>query len=82
MVYMPTEKLLVEADAYTPPPSAAASATAASPGPVVPQGPVVNPTTRNLFENIRRLKLDVGPIAALHGARLATMDDLLEVSGR
>jgi glyoxylase-like metal-dependent hydrolase (beta-lactamase superfamily II) len=84
MVYLPTESLLVEADAYTPPPPAPAAASAAptSPPAVVPQGPVVNPTTRNLYENIRRLKLDVERIAALHGARLATMADLVEVSGR
>jgi glyoxylase-like metal-dependent hydrolase (beta-lactamase superfamily II) len=84
MVYLPAEKLLVEADAYTPPPPppATASPPQAAPLAVAPQGPVVNPTTRNLYENIRRLKLDVERIAALHGTRLATMDDLAEVSGR
>jgi glyoxylase-like metal-dependent hydrolase (beta-lactamase superfamily II) len=84
MVYLPAEKLLIEADAYTPPPvtPTAAAAAPASPAAVAPQGPVVNPTTRNLYENIRRLKLDVERIAALHGPRLATMDDLADVSGR
>jgi hypothetical protein len=36
----------------------------------------------NLYENIRRLKLDVRQIAALHGSRLATMEDLLKATGR
>jgi glyoxylase-like metal-dependent hydrolase (beta-lactamase superfamily II) len=84
MVYLPAEKLLIEADAYTPPPPPppAASGAPPSPPPFAAQGPVVNPTTRNLYENIRRLKLDVERIAALHGPRLATLDDLAEVSGR
>jgi hypothetical protein len=42
----------------------------------------VNPTTLNLYDNIRRLKLDVGQIAALHGPRLATLDDLALAAGR
>jgi glyoxylase-like metal-dependent hydrolase (beta-lactamase superfamily II) len=79
MIYLPAQKLLIEADAYTPPPVPAASS---SPAAVAPQGPVVNPATRNLYENIRRLNLDVNQIAALHGPRLATMQDLAEVSGR
>jgi hypothetical protein len=49
---------------------------------VPPQGPPISPTTLNLYENIRRLKLDVRQIAALHGPRLATMDDLATASGR
>jgi glyoxylase-like metal-dependent hydrolase (beta-lactamase superfamily II) len=74
MVYLPAEKLLIEADAYTPPPAAP---------PVVPApAPPLSPTTINLYENIRRLKLDVSRIAALHGPRLATMDDLARAAGR
>jgi hypothetical protein len=98
MVYLPAEKLLIEADAYTPaalppanaaPAAAAATAPAAAPAggraggngrggapaaPVVPPPP--NPSTVNLYENIQRMKLDVAQIAALHGPRLATLDDL------
>ena len=98
MVYLPAEKLLIEADAYTPaaltPPPAAGAAAAAPPAaegagraggggngrggapatPPVPPPP--SPTTVNLYQNIERLKLDVAQIAALHGPRLATLDDL------
>jgi glyoxylase-like metal-dependent hydrolase (beta-lactamase superfamily II) len=70
MVYLPAEKILVEADAYTPGPAAPAP------------GSAVSPTTLNLHQNIQRLKLDVGRIAALHGPRLATIDDLARAAGR
>jgi glyoxylase-like metal-dependent hydrolase (beta-lactamase superfamily II) len=87
MVYLPADKILIEADAYTPaaaaPPPAPASspvATAAAAAPPPPQP--LNPTAVNLYENIRRLKLDVERIAALHGPRLATMDDLARAIGR
>ena len=43
--------------------------------------PVSNPTVINLYENIRRLKLEMSKIAALHGAGLA-MDDLTRAAGR
>jgi glyoxylase-like metal-dependent hydrolase (beta-lactamase superfamily II) len=89
MVYLPAEKILIEADAYTPPaiaPPAAVATAALAPAPVaappaVPE-PAISPTTLNLYENIRRLKLDVNQIAALHGPRLATMEDLARASGR
>jgi glyoxylase-like metal-dependent hydrolase (beta-lactamase superfamily II) len=69
MVYLPTEKVLVEGDAYTP-------AAANAPPPAAP-----NPFSVNLNDNIQRLKLDVRQIAALHGPRLATMADLQSVIG-
>ena len=86
MVYLPAEKILIEADAYTPaaeappaspPPSTTPAATAPPPPPQA-----VSPTAVNLYENIRRLKLDVERIAALHGPRLATMADLARAIGR
>jgi len=83
MVYLPAEKILIEADAYTPPPvppPATASTTPPAPPPF--PGPPISPTTLNLYDNIRRLKLDVVTIAALHGPRLATLDDLASASGR
>lgn len=64
MVYLPTEKILVEADAYTP---AAANA---------PPPAAANPFSVNLNESIQKLKLDVRQIAALHGPRVVTMVDL------
>jgi len=64
LVWLPAEKVLVEADAYTP---VAANAPVATPA---------NPYTVNLYQNIQRLGLDVGQIAALHGPRVATLADL------
>jgi glyoxylase-like metal-dependent hydrolase (beta-lactamase superfamily II) len=63
-VYLPKEKILTEADAYTP---AAADA---------PPATTVNPYSANLYDNIQKLKLDVDKIAALHGPRVATITDL------
>lgn len=81
LVYLPAEKIVIEADAYTPPLPAAPTTIAGSP-PTPFQGPPISPTTLNLYENIKRLKLDVRQIAALHGSRLATMEDLAAASGR
>ncbi len=56
MVYLPAQKILVEADAWTPtPPGAKPPAT-------------VNPLWINLGANLDRLKLDVQRFAPLHGA--------------
>jgi glyoxylase-like metal-dependent hydrolase (beta-lactamase superfamily II) len=68
-VYLPKEKLLIEADAYT-------SAAVNVPPPASP-----NPYSVNLFDNIRKLKLNVEKIAALHGPRVATLDDLRAAIG-
>jgi glyoxylase-like metal-dependent hydrolase (beta-lactamase superfamily II) len=64
LIYVPKAKLAIEADAYSPP---AADA---------PPPKTVNPYAVNLLENIEKLKLDVEKIAGLHGARVATLDDL------
>jgi glyoxylase-like metal-dependent hydrolase (beta-lactamase superfamily II) len=64
MVYLPKEGILVEADAYTPAAAGAPAPTAA------------NPFSVNLYDNIQKLKLNVKQIAALHGPRVTTMDDL------
>jgi glyoxylase-like metal-dependent hydrolase (beta-lactamase superfamily II) len=55
MVYLPKEKLLIEADAFTP-------GAPNSPPPAQP-----NPNNVNLIENIERLKLAVDRILPLHG---------------
>ncbi len=69
MVYLPAEKLLIEADAYTPlPPNA--------PPPSPP-----NPLNVNLIENIERLKLAVERILPLHG-RVTPLADLYTAAGR
>ncbi len=70
MVYLPAEKILIEVDAYAPPAANAPPVTTPSPFAI------------NLYDNIQRLKLDVRQIAALHGPRVATMDDLRAAVGQ
>jgi glyoxylase-like metal-dependent hydrolase (beta-lactamase superfamily II) len=70
LVYLPAEKVLIEADAYTPP--FASSPPAAAP----------NPYTVNLYDNIVRLKLDVDQIAALHGPGVVHLADLKAAIGQ
>lgn len=55
MVYLPREKLLIEADAFTPG------------APNTPPPATANPHHLNLVANIERLKLDVERILPLHG---------------
>jgi len=64
LVYLPAEKILIEADAYTP-------LAAGAPAPTS-----VNPYSQNLLENIQKLKLDVEWIAGLHGPGVVKLDDL------
>lgn len=70
MVYLPAEKILMVVDAWAPP-------AANTPPPSPP-----SPFAVNLYENIQRLKLDVRQIAALHGPRVATLDDLKTAIGQ
>ena len=58
MAYFPKEKLLVEADVYTPTPPNA-------PPPAQP-----NPNSVNLYDNVERLKLTVDQILPLHGRKV------------
>jgi glyoxylase-like metal-dependent hydrolase (beta-lactamase superfamily II) len=55
MVYLPRDRVLVEADVWTPTPAGA------------PPPTVVNPLWVNLYDNVRRLNLDVQRVAPLHG---------------
>ncbi len=68
LVYLPKEKILIEADAYTPATGAATTPSS------------VNPYSVNLYENIKKLKLDVNQIAGLHG-RAVPYADLLTTIG-
>ncbi len=69
MVYLPAEKLLIEADAYTPgPPNA--------PAPAQPNGNNVN-----LVQNIEQNKLVVERILPLHG-RMVAVGELMNAVGR
>jgi glyoxylase-like metal-dependent hydrolase (beta-lactamase superfamily II) len=70
LIYLPKEKILIEADAYTPP-------AANVPPPASP-----NPYSVNLYENIQKLRLEVAQIAALHGPRVVTLADLKAAIGR
>ncbi len=69
MAYLPKEKLLIEADVYTPGP------------PNVPVPSTPNPASVNLYQNIQRLDLDVKQIVPIHG-RVVPMADLLEAIGQ
>ncbi|UUX94721.1 MBL fold metallo-hydrolase [Aquabacterium sp. J223] len=69
MVWLPRERLLIEADAFTPPP------------PNTPPPAVPNANNVNLVENIERLKLPVDRILPLHG-RVVPLAALYEATGR
>ena len=69
MVYLPKEKLLIEADAFTPPPPS-------TPAPATP-----NANNVNLVDNIERLKLSVDRILPLHG-RVVPLEDLYVAVGK
>ncbi len=69
MAYLPKERLLIEADAYTP-------------GlPNAPPPAQANPFSVNLVENIERLKLGVDHILPLHG-RMVPAAELHRAIGR
>ena len=69
MVHLPREKILIQADAYTP-------GAPNSPAPAVP-----NALQMNLVQNIERLGLQVERILPLHG-RMVPMSELLVMVGR
>ena len=69
MIYLPKEKLLIEADAYSPLP----------PGAKPPSPP--NGNNVNLVENIERQKLAVDRILPLHG-RVVPVAELYTTAGR
>jgi hypothetical protein len=56
IAYLPKEKILVNADLYTPPAQGASPSTNVSPNAVA------------LFRNIKRLKLDVAQHVPIHGS--------------
>jgi glyoxylase-like metal-dependent hydrolase (beta-lactamase superfamily II) len=68
MTYLPKEKLLIEADAYTPP--------APNAQPMTPP----NPFTVNLVENIGKQKLAVDQVLPLHG-RVVPVAELMKAAG-
>ena len=73
IVYLPKEKVLLEADGYNP-----QAATATPPSPA-------SPYTASLFDNIQRLKLDVQRIVPVHypaDNRPIAMTELARWAGR
>jgi len=70
MAYLPKEKILVEADVFTPP------ATPTTPRPNPP-----SPFATNLVDNLQRLKLDYQTILPIHG-RKSNRAELMKWIGR
>ncbi len=68
MVYLPKEKLLIEADSFTPGP------------PNSPPPTVLNPNNTNLVDNLQQLKLPVDRILPLHG-RVVPASELYVATG-
>lgn len=68
VAYLPTEKILINADLYSPPAAGA-------------QPPAINPNITSLNNNIQRLKLDVRQHVPIHGIP-GTHDDFMRVVGR
>jgi len=64
--YLPKEKILIEADDYTP---------------GAPPPPMAVAFGNNLYDNLQRLKIDVVTIAPLHG-NIATMSDMQKAIGK
>lgn len=68
--YLPKEKILIEADDFTPPP---------------PNSPPLVPISlgfaNNLYANLQRLKIEVVTIAPLHG-NVAPMSEMLKAIGK
>ena len=69
IVYLPTEKILINADLYSPP----------APGATPPA--TLNPSTLSLSRNIQRLKLDVAQHVPIHG-RVGTHEEFLKIVGK
>ena len=65
MGYLPRERILAEADAYTPPAT-----------PTTPLVAAKVPYAAALYANVRRHKLDVQTIAPFHGMRTADMAEV------
>jgi glyoxylase-like metal-dependent hydrolase (beta-lactamase superfamily II) len=70
LVYLPRERILAEADAYTPP--------------ATPDTPLIAtkvPYAAALNANLRRLKLQVTTIAPFHGARTVDVAEVAKQAG-
>jgi glyoxylase-like metal-dependent hydrolase (beta-lactamase superfamily II) len=70
MVYLPKEKILVEADDFTP----------NTPTVPAPSGPRPHIFCSNLYKQVQRLKLDPTTVAPLHGI-VVPFSDLKKEAG-
>jgi len=68
MAYVPKEKLIIQADLFTPRPG-------------VPPLPSPSPYTTNFVENVERLKLDVQRVVHVHGGT-DSWTEVLKAAGR
>ena len=68
MVYVPKDKMLIQADAYIPRPGA-------------PPLPAPSPHTISLVDNVSRLKLNVDRVFHIHGGN-SPYSELLAAAGR
>lgn len=68
MVHLPRERLLIEADLFTPP------------APNAPPPPTASAASMSLYNNVQRLKLDVAQIVPLHG-RVFPWADFVKIVG-
>jgi glyoxylase-like metal-dependent hydrolase (beta-lactamase superfamily II) len=71
VVYLPKEKILGEPDAFTAPAT-----------PTTPLAVTAVPYAAALYDNIKRLNLDVKTIAPFHGARLTDVAELAKAAGK
>jgi glyoxylase-like metal-dependent hydrolase (beta-lactamase superfamily II) len=71
VVYLPAEKILAEPDAFTPPAT-----------PTTPLVATAVPYAAALYDNIRRLKLDVQTIVPFHGGRTTNVEELAKAAGK
>ncbi len=67
MAYLPKEKILINADLYSPPQPGA-------------QPPVPTPGMKTLYQNMLKLKLDVAQHVPIHG-RVGTNDEFVKIVG-
>ncbi len=70
VTYLPKEKILGEPDAFTPPPQAG-----------TPLVRTAVPYAKALYDNIKRLNLDVQTITPYHGNRTTDMSELGKAAG-
>ncbi len=67
MAYLPKEKIVIEADLFTPP------------APNAPLPTTIAPASRTFFNNVQRLELDVTTIAPIHGGRMYPWEDFASI---